>query len=52
MVSVIQARKLIINGGQTYLAFIIKVVEKNEKDLQEIPIVRDFLDVFSTTYSG
>jgi hypothetical protein len=52
MVFALQARKLIINGGHTYLAFITEVAEKKEKDLQEIPVVCDFPDVFSTDYSG
>jgi hypothetical protein len=51
-VSSVQVMKLIVNGGQTYLALITKVMENKEKDLQEISVVRNFPDVFSTDYSG
>jgi hypothetical protein len=35
-----------------YLAFIIEVKDKKEKDLQEILVVYDFPDVFATDYIG
>jgi hypothetical protein len=51
VVSAAQAREPIINGGQTYLAFIIEVTKKGI-DIQEIHVVHNFLDIFSMDFSG
>jgi hypothetical protein len=48
---VIRARKLIIERGQAFLAFVVAPV-KEEKDLQDILVVQEYLDVFSIDYSG
>ena len=48
----IQARKLIIRGGQAFLAFIIAIVKEEKKDLQDNLVVREYPNVFSTDYSG
>jgi hypothetical protein len=46
-------RRLIASGDQAFLAFIVKTSdEKEEEDIQRIPVVRDFLDVFSMDFSG
>jgi hypothetical protein len=48
---VVQARKLIIGGGQTFLAFVVTPTKQAKKNLEDIPVVRKYLDVFSTNYS-
>jgi hypothetical protein len=50
-ISAVQARKLIIEGGQEFLVFVIAPVRQEKKDLQDIPMVREYPDVFSTDYS-
>ncbi|XP_059458349.1 uncharacterized protein LOC132187944 [Corylus avellana] len=50
-ISVVRARKLIFGGGQMFLAFVIALAKEEKKDLQDIPMVRDYPDVFSTDYS-
>jgi hypothetical protein len=45
------ARKLIIRGGQAFLAFVIAPTKEEKKDLQDISVVRDYPDVFSIDYS-
>jgi hypothetical protein len=52
MISDIRARKLIIRGGQAFLAFIVALAKEKKKDLQDIFVVRKHLDIFSTDYSG
>jgi hypothetical protein len=47
---VVRARKLILGRGQVSLAFVIAPA-KEEKDLQDIPVVRDYPNVFSINYS-
>ena len=47
----VRAKKLIIEGGQAFLAFIVVPTKEEKKDLQDIPIVQDYPDVFSTDYS-
>ena len=47
----VQARKLIIKGDQTYLAFIVAPMKKAKKNLEELPVVCEFTDVFSIDYS-
>lgn len=42
----IQARKWVRDGAQAYLAYVIAEPEVGAK-LQDIPAVRDFLDVFA-----
>jgi hypothetical protein len=46
----IQAWKLILRGEHAFLAFIV-APSKEEKDLQDIFMVQDYPDVFSTDYS-
>jgi hypothetical protein len=40
MISAVLARKLIIGGGQAFLAFVVAPA-KEEKDLQDIPVVQE-----------
>jgi hypothetical protein len=47
----VRARKLIIGGRQAFLVFVVAPVKEEKKDLQDIPMVREYLDVFSTNYS-
>ena len=47
-----QARKLIIGGDQAFLAFVVTPTKQAKKNLEEIPIVFEYPDVFSTDYSG
>jgi hypothetical protein len=44
---VVQASKLVLRGGQAFLAFVVAPT-KEEKDLQDILVVRDYPNVFST----
>jgi hypothetical protein len=46
-----QARKLIIRGGQAFLVFIVASTKQAKKNLEDIPVVCEYLDVFSTDYS-
>jgi hypothetical protein len=49
----VQARKFIASGHSAFVAFVVEATEKKEeKNLQDIPIVQEFLDVFSTEFSG
>jgi hypothetical protein len=50
-ISAVQARKLIIGGGQAFLAFVVAPTKQEKKDLLDIPVVYEYLDVFSTDYS-
>ena len=45
-ISAVRARKLTLGAWQAFLAFIVALT-KEKKDLQDIPVVRDYLDVFS-----
>jgi hypothetical protein len=51
MILTIWARELIIGGGQAFLAFVVAPAKEEKKDLQDIPMVQEYLDVFSTNYS-
>jgi hypothetical protein len=46
LIFAIQARKCVSNGAQAYLAYVIAKPEVETK-LEDIPAVRDFLDVFA-----
>ena len=47
-----QSKKLVMNGDQQpFMACIVEPLKKEKKDLQEIPMVGDFSDVFSTEFS-
>jgi hypothetical protein len=48
----VQARKLIIRGGQAFLAFVVAPTKQAKKNLEDIPMVCEYPDVFSTDYSG
>ena len=50
-ISVVQAMKLIIEGDQAYLAFVVAPTKQAKKNLEEIPVVCKYLDVFSIDYS-
>jgi hypothetical protein len=50
-VSAVQARKLIVGGGQAFLAFIVAPMKQAKKNLEDIPVVCEYPDVFSTDYS-
>jgi hypothetical protein len=47
----VQARKLIIEGDQAFLAFIVAPMKQAKKNLEDIPVVCKYPDVFSTNYS-
>ena len=51
-ISAVQARKLIIRGDQAYLAFVVTPTKQATNNLEEILVVCEYLDVFSTDYSG
>ncbi|XP_059436568.1 uncharacterized protein LOC132169566 [Corylus avellana] len=38
-ISAVRAKKLILGGGQAFLAFVITVTKEKKKDLQDIPVV-------------
>ena len=48
---VVQARKLIIEGDQAYLAFVVAPTKQAKKNMEEIPVVCEYPDAFSTNYS-
>jgi hypothetical protein len=48
----VQARKLIIRGDQAFLAFIVAPTKQAKKNLEDILVVCEYPDVFSTNYSG
>ena len=50
-ISAMQARKLIIRGDQTFLAFVVTPTKQAKKNLEEIHMVCEYPDVFSTDYS-
>jgi hypothetical protein len=47
----VQVRKLIIRGDQAFLAFIVAPTKQAKKNLEDIPVVCEYPDVFSTYYS-
>jgi hypothetical protein len=49
---VMQARKLIVRGDQVFLAFVVAPTMQAKKNLEDIPVVCKYLDVFLTDYSG
>ena len=46
-----QARKLIIEGDQAYLALVVAATKQARNNLEEIPVVCEYSDVFLTDYS-
>jgi hypothetical protein len=52
MISAVQARKLIIEGGQAFLAFVVALTKQTKKNLEDIPAVCRYPDVFLIDYSG
>jgi hypothetical protein len=51
-ISAMQARKLIVGGDQAFLAFIVAPTKQAKKNLEDIPVVCEYPDVFSLDYSG
>ena len=51
-ISAVRARKLIIGGDQAYLAFVLAPMKQTKKNLEEIPVLCEYPDIFSTDYSG
>jgi hypothetical protein len=51
-ISAVQARKLIVGGNQTFLAFIVSPTKQAKKNLKDILVVCEYPDVFSSKYSG
>jgi hypothetical protein len=49
---VMQARKLIVGGDQVFLAFVVAPTMQAKKNLEDIPVVCKYLDVFLTDYFG
>jgi hypothetical protein len=52
MISVMQARKLIIEADQAFLELVVAPTKQAKKNLEDIPMVLDYPDVFSTDYFG
>jgi hypothetical protein len=50
-ISAVQARKLIIIGDQAFLAFVVTPTKQAKKNLEDILVVCEYLDVFSIDYS-
>jgi hypothetical protein len=48
----IWAKKLILEGEQVFLVFVVALVKEKKKDLHDILVVRDYPNVFSIDYSG
>ncbi|XP_073284841.1 uncharacterized protein, partial [Primulina huaijiensis] len=46
MISCIQARKLMLRGCQAFIATIISVPEVSSQSVADVPVFRDFSDVF------
>ena len=46
-ISAMRARKLIIGGGQAFLAFVVASTKQAKKNLEDIPIVREYPNDFS-----
>jgi hypothetical protein len=47
-ISAVQARKLIIRGDQAFLAFVVSPMKQAKKNLEDILVVCEYPDVFST----
>jgi hypothetical protein len=47
----VQARKLIVGGDQAFLTFIVAPTKQAKKNLEDIPVVCEYPDVFSLDYS-
>jgi hypothetical protein len=52
MISAMQARKLIIRGYHAFFAFIVAPTKQAMKNLENIPVMCEYPNVFSTDYSG
>ena len=50
-ISAVRAKKLIIGGGHAFLTFVVTPTKQAKKDLLDILVVREYLDVFLTDYS-
>jgi hypothetical protein len=50
-ISAVQARKLIVRGNQAFLAFIVTPTKQAKKNLEDILVVCEYPDVFSSNYS-
>jgi hypothetical protein len=50
-ISAMQARKLIIGCNQAFLAFVVAPTKQAKKNLEDILVVFQYQDVFSTDYS-
>jgi hypothetical protein len=46
-ISTVQARKLIVGGDQAFLAFFVALTKQAKKNLEDIPVVCEYPDVFS-----
>jgi hypothetical protein len=51
-ISVVLAKKHIIGGGQPFLAFVVAPAKEEKKNLQDILVVREYLDAFLIDYYG
>jgi hypothetical protein len=51
MISTVQARKLIVKGDQAFLAFVVTPMKQAKKNLEDIPVVCEYPDVFLADYS-
>jgi hypothetical protein len=48
----VQARKLIVGGDQAFLAFVVAPTKQAKKNMEDIPVVCEYPDVFLADYSG
>jgi hypothetical protein len=51
LISATQAKQLLLEGCQVYLAC-LKELSQEERKIEEIPIVQEFLDVFPEDFPG
>ena len=51
LILAVRAKKLIIEGGQVFLAFVVTPTKQAKKNLVDIPVVCEYPDVFWTDYS-
>jgi hypothetical protein len=51
-ISAMEVKKLIVGGDQVFLAFIVTPTKQAKKNLEDIHVVCEYPDVFSSDYSG
>jgi hypothetical protein len=51
-ISAMEVKKLIVRGDQVFLAFIVTPTKQAKKNLEDIHVVYEYPDVFSSDYFG